>query len=183
MDARDAGRCDEVELASGHAFPGFQAQFLVYKDAETTSPVTRDYVYIASGGLQDTPAINEGPEATPVPRGVVRTRRRRADPGGQTDGAGAVFTGAPRPDPGMLAFDGDRQGQNQADAAGAKSWKGRCPFHGEKTPFFHVYDDHFRCFGCRIPREIITYVQKCRNLSSPDTVKHLAGRAGLEIPA
>lgn len=66
--------------------------------------------------------------------------------------------------------------------AGAKSWKGCCPFHGEKTPSFHVYDDHFHCFGCGIHGDIITYIQKSQNLSFPDAVRHLAGHAGLEIP-
>ncbi|MFN3288338.1 MAG: CHC2 zinc finger domain-containing protein, partial [Sphingomonadaceae bacterium] len=26
--------------------------------------------------------------------------------------------------------------------------KGCCPFHQEKTPSFHVFEDHYHCFGC-----------------------------------
>ncbi|MFT9091880.1 MAG: CHC2 zinc finger domain-containing protein, partial [Gluconacetobacter sp.] len=29
-----------------------------------------------------------------------------------------------------------------------RNWKACCPFHGEKTPSFYVYDDHYNCFGC-----------------------------------
>lgn len=77
--ARNARRCDEVELTYGQAFPGFQAHFLVYKDVDTTYLVTRDvgghYVYIAPGGLGDAPAVNQEPAPNPAPRGVGRTRR------------------------------------------------------------------------------------------------------------
>ena len=29
-----------------------------------------------------------------------------------------------------------------------KNWKGCCPFHGEKSPSFYVYEDGYHCFGC-----------------------------------
>ena len=33
-----------------------------------------------------------------------------------------------------------------------RSWSGLCPFHGEKTPSFHVDPEKgfFHCFGCNV---------------------------------
>jgi len=38
--------------------------------------------------------------------------------------------------------------------------KGCCPFHGEKTPSFYVYDDHYHCFGCGEHGDAISFVMK-----------------------
>jgi hypothetical protein len=29
------------------------------------------------------------------------------------------------------------------------SWVGLCPFHAERAPSFHVYADHYYCYGCQ----------------------------------
>ena len=46
--------------------------------------------------------------------------------------------------------------------AGTGSWKGLCPFHGEKTPSFHVNEarQYFYCFGCHEKGDAITFLTK-----------------------
>jgi DNA primase len=60
--------------------------------------------------------------------------------------------------------------------------KGCCPFHGEKTPSFYVYDDHFHCFGCGEHGDVITFVMKSTGAGFMEAVETLAGQAGLEVP-
>ncbi|HEU4892697.1 MAG TPA: DNA primase [Vicinamibacterales bacterium] len=68
--------------------------------------------------------------------------------------------------------------------AGAASWKGLCPFHGEKTPSFHVHADRqfFHCFGCNATGDVIKFIQLTDSLSFPDAVRQLASRAGIPVP-
>src|ERR671929_1367762 len=63
------------------------------------------------------------------------------------------------------------------------TWKGLCPFHGEKTPSFHVYEKgFFHCFGCGVGGDVIKFVELYDKVSFPDAVRQLAGRAGLQVP-
>src|SRR6185312_9346103 len=61
-------------------------------------------------------------------------------------------------------------------------WKGCCPFHGEKSPSFYVYDDHFHCFGCGAHGDAITFWMQASGASFPEAVESLAAEAGLEVP-
>jgi DNA primase len=72
----------------------------------------------------------------------------------------------------------------QLRKAGAASWKGLCPFHGEKTPSFNVHGDKqfFHCFGCGESGDVIKFVQKADTLTFPDAVRQLAARAGIPVP-
>ena len=63
-----------------------------------------------------------------------------------------------------------------------RNWKGCCPFHGEKTPSFYVYDDHFHCFGCGAHGDAITFVMRAEGASFPEAVERLAAEAGLDVP-
>lgn len=63
-----------------------------------------------------------------------------------------------------------------------KDWKGCCPFHGEKTPSFYVYDDHYHCFGCGAHGDAITFAHQTQGGTFPDTVERLAGEVGLQLP-
>ncbi len=60
--------------------------------------------------------------------------------------------------------------------------KGLCPFHKEKTPSFHCFDDHYHCFGCGEHGGVIDFVMKTDNLGFRETIEKLAGEAGLAIP-
>jgi len=63
-----------------------------------------------------------------------------------------------------------------------RNWKGCCPFHGEKSPSFYVYDDHFHCFGCGAHGDAISFVMQSEGAAFPEAVERLAGEAGLEVP-
>ena len=60
---------------------------------------------------------------------------------------------------------------------------GCCPFHGEKTPSFHVIPatQVWHCFGCGEGGDCFTYIMKRENLSFPEAIHYLADRAGIEI--
>jgi DNA primase len=63
-----------------------------------------------------------------------------------------------------------------------RQFKACCPFHGEKTPSFYVYDDHFHCFGCGVHGDAISFVMQAEGRSFLEAVEALAGEAGLEVP-
>jgi DNA primase len=64
------------------------------------------------------------------------------------------------------------------------TWKGLCPFHGEKTPSFHVNGDKgfFHCFGCGVGGDVIKFIELFEKVTFPEAVRQLAVRAGLTIP-
>lgn len=66
--------------------------------------------------------------------------------------------------------------------AGA-DFKGRCPFHNEKSPSFSVSSakQYFHCFGCGASGDVIAFTQKYENLEFVDAVKKLAGPLGIEV--
>jgi DNA primase len=65
-----------------------------------------------------------------------------------------------------------------------RSWKGLCPFHGEKTPSFHVHPDRgfYYCFGCGAKGDAITFVRETERLEFPEAVAYLARLAGITLP-
>ena len=68
------------------------------------------------------------------------------------------------------------------EKAGA-NFKGRCPFHNEKTPSFFVSPDRgsYDCFGCQVKGDIFTFVQEFEGLDFVGSLKVLADRAGVEL--
>lgn len=62
---------------------------------------------------------------------------------------------------------------------------GLCPFHGEKTPSFHVHPDRgfFKCFGCGKGGDAIRFLMELENLRFPEAARVLAKRAGVEVEA
>lgn len=64
------------------------------------------------------------------------------------------------------------------------SYWGLCPFHGEKTPSFHVLPDRqaYHCFGCGKGGGVVSFVMDVENLPYLDALRLLAKRAGMEFP-
>jgi DNA primase len=67
--------------------------------------------------------------------------------------------------------------------AGA-TYKGLCPFHGEKTPSFHVNPDKgfFHCFGCGVGGDVFKFLELHEKLGFPDAVRMLAQKFGVSVP-
>ncbi len=62
--------------------------------------------------------------------------------------------------------------------------KGLCPFHDENTPSFNVSPSRgiFKCFGCGLGGNAFKFLMEIEGWNFPETVRHLAERAGVEIP-
>jgi DNA primase len=63
------------------------------------------------------------------------------------------------------------------------TYKGLCPFHGEKTPSFVVTParETWHCFGCGRGGDIFSFVMERDSLTFPEALRSLAGKAGVEI--
>ena len=64
------------------------------------------------------------------------------------------------------------------------SYKGLCPFHGEKTPSFQVNRDKgfFHCFGCGVGGDVFKFLELHEKIGFADAVKLLAQRFGMTLP-
>jgi len=64
------------------------------------------------------------------------------------------------------------------------SWKGLCPFHGEKTPSFNVIPvkRFFHCFGCQKHGDVFSFLMELEGKSFVEVAEQLAGRFGIEMP-
>ncbi|WP_020406117.1 DNA primase [Hahella ganghwensis] len=66
------------------------------------------------------------------------------------------------------------------------TYQGCCPFHDEKTPSFHVYNEaspaHYHCYGCGAHGDAIDFLKNQDHMSFNEAVESLARRYGLEIP-
>jgi DNA primase catalytic core len=60
-------------------------------------------------------------------------------------------------------------------------YSARCPFHNDSTPSFHVWADHFHCFGCGKRGDIIEYEKHRTGLSFRDAVVSLAERHNITV--
>jgi len=63
------------------------------------------------------------------------------------------------------------------------TYKGLCPFHGEKTPSFVVtpHRESWHCFGCGLGGDIFSFVMQRDGVTFPEALRTLATRAGVEI--
>ena len=61
---------------------------------------------------------------------------------------------------------------------------GLCPFHNEKSPSFSVSPARqmYKCFGCGVGGNVITFMMEYENFSFPEAMNFLAERAGIDLP-
>ena len=67
--------------------------------------------------------------------------------------------------------------------ASSGSFKGLCPFHGEKTPSFNVRANpaFYHCFGCGVGGDVYKFLQEIESISFTDAVERLAQKVGYEL--
>lgn len=66
-----------------------------------------------------------------------------------------------------------------------RSFRGRCPFHTERTPSFFVFPESQRwhCFGaCATGGDVFSFVMRQQNLSFGEALRLLASQAGVALP-
>lgn len=71
----------------------------------------------------------------------------------------------------------------QLQPNGTDKWKTCCPFHKEKTPSFIINESHqfYKCFGCGVHGDIISFVETYENLTFMDSITKLAQDKNIEI--
>lgn len=75
-------------------------------------------------------------------------------------------------------------GEYVALRPGGNGFIGLCPFHGEKTPSFHVHvaKGFYYCFGCHVHGDIFRFLMEFKKLSFPEAVEAVAERLGVPVP-
>jgi len=64
------------------------------------------------------------------------------------------------------------------------TWKGLCPFHGEKSPSFTVSPSRqtYHCFGCGVHGNAVGFLIEQHGMGFVEAVRDLAQQAGLTVP-
>jgi DNA primase len=77
----------------------------------------------------------------------------------------------------------DVVGESVSLKKAGSTYKGLCPFHGEKTPSFVVTParESWHCFGCGLGGDIFSFVMQRDSVTFPEALRTLAQRAGVEI--
>ncbi|HEY1558948.1 MAG TPA: DNA primase [Kofleriaceae bacterium] len=75
-------------------------------------------------------------------------------------------------------------GQHVQLKKAGRSWKGLCPFHGEKTPSFNVMPDKgfYHCFGCQQSGDVFKFIMLLEGKSFVEAAEQLGARFGVEVP-
>jgi DNA primase len=60
---------------------------------------------------------------------------------------------------------------------------GLCPFHGEKSPSFHVSPAKgiYKCFGCGKGGDSVNFIMEHEKYSYPEALKYIAGKYNIEV--
>jgi len=77
----------------------------------------------------------------------------------------------------------DVVGQYVALRRAGRSYSGKCPFHKERTPSFHVSPERgtYKCFGCGEGGDVFSFLQKMDGTDFPTVLKQLAEKAGIKL--
>ncbi len=64
------------------------------------------------------------------------------------------------------------------------TWKGLCPFHGEKSPSFTVTPSRqtYHCFGCGVHGNAVGFLMEQHGMGFVEAVRDLAQQVGLAVP-
>jgi DNA primase len=75
-------------------------------------------------------------------------------------------------------------GQHITLTKSGRTFRGLCPFHGEKHPSFYVYPEQqsWHCFGCNTGGDVFSFVMKKQGIDFGEALRELAQRAGVAIP-
>ena len=67
-------------------------------------------------------------------------------------------------------------GETVALRKAGSTYKGLCPFHGEKTPSFTVTParESWKCFGCGLGGDVFSFVMQRDSVGFPEALRTLA---------
>ncbi|TES81956.1 MAG: DNA primase [Dehalococcoidia bacterium] len=76
-------------------------------------------------------------------------------------------------------------GQHITLAKSGRTFRGLCPFHGEKHPSFYVYPEQqsWHCFGCNTGGDVFSFIMKKQGIDFSEALRELAQKAGVTIPS
>jgi len=63
-----------------------------------------------------------------------------------------------------------------------RSWRGKCPFHGGRSPSFSIRGQGFRCFSCGEHDDHSSYTMWSERVGFAAAVQLLAAEAGVDLP-
>ncbi len=59
--------------------------------------------------------------------------------------------------------------------------KASCPFHQDRNPSLHIYQDGFKCFGCGEHGDSVDFVAKLYNLQPLEAARLIADKFGFPV--
>jgi len=76
-------------------------------------------------------------------------------------------------------------GQHITLTKSGRTFRGLCPFHGEKNPSFYVYPEQqsWHCFGCNTGGDVFSFIMKKQGIDFGEALRELAQKAGVVIPS
>lgn len=77
----------------------------------------------------------------------------------------------------------DVVGETVALKKAGTTYKGLCPFHGEKTPSFVATPgrETWHCFGCGLGGDVFSFVMQRDGVTFPEALRTLAAKVGVEL--